>query len=87
MKKSKIVIAGGGFVGLYTAKHFDKHLACRTSVEVTLISRENLILFHADVLRRRFRRSLRLKNLADADPVRCRSANRIIGYENEACEV
>jgi hypothetical protein len=44
MKKTKIVIAGGGFAGLYAAKHFDKGLACR-NVEVTLISRENFILF------------------------------------------
>jgi NADH dehydrogenase FAD-containing subunit len=56
MKKSKIVIAGRGFAGLYAAKHFDKHLACRAGVEVTLISRENFILFHADAARRRCRR-------------------------------
>ena len=29
MKKTKIVIAGGGFAGLYAAKYFDKHLARR----------------------------------------------------------
>src|SRR5881275_1022247 len=45
MKKTKIVIAGSGFAGLYAAKYFDKHLACRADVEVTLISRENFILF------------------------------------------
>jgi NADH dehydrogenase len=39
------VIAGGGFAGLYAAKYLDKHLARRTDVEVTLISRENFILF------------------------------------------
>jgi NADH dehydrogenase len=43
--KTKIVIAGGGFGGLYAAKHFDKTLARRDDVEVTLISRENFILF------------------------------------------
>jgi NADH dehydrogenase len=43
--KTKIVIAGGGFGGLYAAKHFDKTLARREDVEVTLISRENFILF------------------------------------------
>jgi NADH dehydrogenase len=43
--KTKIVIAGGGFGGLYAAKHFDKRLARRDDVEVTLISRENFILF------------------------------------------
>src|SRR5947207_6525190 len=43
--KTKIVIAGGGFGGLYAAEYFDKTLAHRDDVEVTLISRENFILF------------------------------------------
>jgi NADH dehydrogenase len=45
MKKTRIVIAGGGFAGLYAAMHFEKRLARRADVEVTLISRENFILF------------------------------------------
>ena len=45
MKTTKIVIAGGGFAGLYAAKYFDKHLALRPDVEVTLVARENFILF------------------------------------------
>lgn len=45
MKKTKIVIAGGGFAGLYAAKYLDKHLAERADIEVTLIARENFILF------------------------------------------
>jgi NADH dehydrogenase len=45
MKKTKIVIAGGGFAGLYAAKYLDKALARRPDIEVTLISRENFILF------------------------------------------
>jgi NADH:ubiquinone reductase (H+-translocating) len=45
MKKTKIVIVGGGFAGLYAAKYFDKHLARRRDIEVTLIARENFILF------------------------------------------
>jgi NADH dehydrogenase len=45
MEKTKIVIAGGGFAGLYAATYLDKHLAKRPDVEVTLISRENFILF------------------------------------------
>jgi NADH dehydrogenase len=45
MKTTRIVIAGGGFAGLYAAMHFDKRLARRANVEVTLISRENFILF------------------------------------------
>src|SRR5436190_22576995 len=44
MKTTKIVIAGGGFAGLYAAMHFEKRLARRADVEVTLISRENFIL-------------------------------------------
>jgi NADH:ubiquinone reductase (H+-translocating) len=45
MKKTKIVIAGGGFAGLYAAKYLDKRLARGLDIEVTLISRENFILF------------------------------------------
>ena len=45
MKTTRIVIAGGGFAGLYAAMHFDKRLARRADVEVTLISRDNFILF------------------------------------------
>jgi NADH dehydrogenase len=45
LEKTRIVIAGGGFAGLYAAIHFDKRLARRADVEVTLISRENFILF------------------------------------------
>ena len=45
MKKTRIVIAGGGFAGLYAAKEFDRHLARRSDVDVTLIARENFILF------------------------------------------
>ncbi len=39
------MIAGGGFAGLYAAKYLDKHLARRPDIEVTLIARENFILF------------------------------------------
>ena len=45
MKKTKILVAGGGFAGLCAAKYLDKHLARRPDVEVTLIARENFILF------------------------------------------
>ena len=44
-KKTKIVIAGGGFAGLSAAMYLDKTLARREEVEVTLINRENFILF------------------------------------------
>jgi len=45
MKRTSVVIAGGGFAGLSAAMHLDKTLARRDDVEVTLISRENFILF------------------------------------------
>jgi NADH dehydrogenase len=45
MKTTRIVIAGGGFAGLYAAMHFEKRLARRADVKVTLISSENFILF------------------------------------------
>src|ERR1700757_5060046 len=45
MKKTKIVIAGGGFAGLTAATYLDKRLARRADTEVGLISRENFILF------------------------------------------
>jgi NADH:quinone reductase (non-electrogenic) len=45
MKTIRIVIVGGGFAGLYAAMHFEKRLARRADMEVTLISQENFILF------------------------------------------
>ena len=45
LKTTRIVIAGGGFAGLYAAMHFEKRLARQADVEVTLISSENFILF------------------------------------------
>ena len=45
MKKTRVIIAGGGFAGLSAAMHLDKTLARREDIEVTLISRENFILF------------------------------------------
>src|ERR1700724_1928459 len=45
MKNASVVIAGGGFAGLSAAMYLDKTLARREGVEVTLINRENFILF------------------------------------------
>jgi NADH dehydrogenase len=45
MKKTSVVILGGGFAGLSAAMYLDKKLARRADIEVTLISRENFILF------------------------------------------
>jgi NADH dehydrogenase len=44
-KKVKIVIAGGGFAGLSAAMYLDKGLARRPDIDVTLVSRENFVLF------------------------------------------
>jgi NADH:ubiquinone reductase (H+-translocating) len=44
MKKTTIVIAGGGFAGLAAATYLDKRLARRPDIEVVLISRESFIL-------------------------------------------
>src|SRR4030095_7290623 len=43
--RTRIVILGGGFGGLYSALHFEKTIAADPTVEVTLVSRENLVLF------------------------------------------
>ena len=43
--KTKILILGGGFGGVYTALRLDKTLARRADVEVTLVSRDNFLLF------------------------------------------
>ena len=45
MNRVKIVIAGGGFAGLSAAMYLDKTLARRADVDVTLVSRENVVLF------------------------------------------
>src|SRR5437773_8054716 len=45
MNTTAVIIAGGGFAGLSTAMYLDKTLARREEIEVTLISRENFILF------------------------------------------
>src|SRR5437660_4371376 len=45
MKKTSIVILGGGFAGLSAAMYLDKTVARRADAEVTLINRENFILF------------------------------------------
>ena len=44
-KNSRVLILGGGFGGFYAAHHLDKTLAADPTVEVTLVSRENFLLF------------------------------------------
>ena len=44
-RKTRIVILGGGFGGLYTAMRLERTLARDADVEVTLVNRENFFLF------------------------------------------
>ena len=44
-EKTRILILGGGFAGVETARYLDQTAAKRTDVEVTLISRDNFTLF------------------------------------------
>ena len=44
-QKTKILILGGGFGGLYTALELEKQLGADPSVEITLVNRENFFLF------------------------------------------
>ena len=44
-KNSRVLILGGGFGGFYAAHHLDKTLAADPTIEVTLVSRENFLLF------------------------------------------
>jgi NADH dehydrogenase len=43
--RTRIIILGGGFGGLYAAMHLEKTLARDADVEITLVNRENFFLF------------------------------------------
>jgi len=43
--KTRVVILGGGFAGLYTALELERSLARNPNVEVTLVNSENFFLF------------------------------------------
>src|SRR4249919_1991166 len=43
--KTRILILGGGFAGVEAARYLDRTAAKRSDVEVTLVSRDNFILF------------------------------------------
>ncbi|HEX6174390.1 MAG TPA: NAD(P)/FAD-dependent oxidoreductase [Candidatus Binatia bacterium] len=43
--RKQIVILGGGFGGLYTARELEKKLGADPDVEITLVNRENFFLF------------------------------------------
>src|SRR4029450_10726546 len=40
----RIVVLGGGFGGVATARHLERALRRRTGVEITLVSRENFFV-------------------------------------------
>src|SRR6202042_2889060 len=42
--KTRIVILGGGFGGVYTARHLEGLCKGRTDVEIVLVSRDNFLL-------------------------------------------
>ena len=42
--KTRIVILGGGFGGVYTARHLEKLCQGRQDVEIILVSRDNFLL-------------------------------------------
>src|ERR1700688_4634383 len=44
-EKTQILILGGGFAGVETARYLDRTAAKRDDVEVTIISRDNFTLF------------------------------------------
>ena len=43
--RKQIVILGGGFGGLYTARELEKKLGVDPDVEITLVNRDNFFLF------------------------------------------
>ena len=45
IQNTNILILGGGFGGLYTALELEKQIGDDTSVEITLVNRENFFLF------------------------------------------
>lgn len=45
MAKQRVIILGGGFAGVYAAIHLERELRARNDVEVTLVSKENYLVF------------------------------------------
>jgi NADH dehydrogenase len=43
--RTRILILGGGFGGIYTALELDRAIGCDPDVEITLVGRENFFLF------------------------------------------
>jgi len=43
-QKTRILILGGGFGGVYTARHLEKLCRRRADVEIVLVSRDNFLV-------------------------------------------
>jgi len=67
MKKTKVIILGGGFAGLSAAMYLDKTWLAVADAEVTLINREKLHFVHANAARSRRGRSLSRRH-CQSDP-------------------
>jgi NADH dehydrogenase len=48
LDKTRILVLGGGFGGVYTALHLERMLGSDASAEITLVSRDNFFLFTSD---------------------------------------
>src|ERR1041385_2562147 len=44
-ERKRVVILGGGFAGVYTAKYLEKALGRRDDFEITLVNKENYFVF------------------------------------------
>ena len=44
-KRHRVVVLGGGFAGIYAALELDREFATRPDVQITLVNRENFLLF------------------------------------------
>jgi NADH dehydrogenase len=44
-KRTRVLVLGGGFAGVYAAQHLEKALGRRDDVEVALVSKENYFVF------------------------------------------
>lgn len=43
--KTRVIVVGGGFAGVYTAKHLESLFARRDDVEIVLVNRDNYFVF------------------------------------------
>jgi len=58
--KTRILILGGGFGGVYTARHLEKLCKHRPDVEISLVSRDNFLVMTPLLQMPGWRRRLRI---------------------------